>query len=52
MTMTITIVVEDGVVHTVDGLPDGWTYLVEDNDVNGFDIGVYKREQDNASNSN
>ena len=50
--MIITIAFENGNVQYVEGLPDGWTYLVEDNDVNGFDIGVYKREQDNASNSN
>jgi hypothetical protein len=41
MTMTITIVVEGGVVQDVEGLPDGWTYLIEDNDING-------REQENA----
>jgi hypothetical protein len=41
MTMTITIVVEGGVVQDVEGLPDGWAYLIEDNDING-------REQENA----
>ena len=38
--MIITIVVEGGVVQDVEGLPDGWTYLIEDNDNSGFDIGV------------
>ena len=46
MTIIITIVVEDGIVQNVEGLPDGWTYLVEDNDVNGFDIGVWKSEDE------
>ena len=41
----LTIVVEDGVVQSVEGLPSGWTYLVEDNDISGFEIGVYRREQ-------
>ena len=38
----ITIVVEGGVVQSVEGLPDGWTYLVEDNDIDGFNLGVWK----------
>jgi len=46
--MIITIVFENGIVQDVEGLPDKWTYLVEDNDINGFDIGVYRREQENA----
>ena len=46
MTIIITIVVEDGIVQNVEGLPDGWTYLVEDNDVNGFDVGVWKSEDE------
>ena len=50
--MIITIVFENGNVQNVEGLPDGWTYLVEDNDSNGFDIGVYKMEKDNANYSN
>ena len=45
--MIITIVVEGGVVQNVEGLPDGWTYLIEDNDINGFNMGVYRREQEN-----
>ena len=46
--MIITIVFENGNVQNVEGLPDGWTYLVEDSDNSGFDIGIYKREQDNG----
>ena len=34
MTMTITIVVEGGVVQDVEGLPDGWKYTVADLDTN------------------
>ena len=41
----LTIVVEDGVVQSVEGLPSGWTYQVEDNDNSGFEIGVFRREQ-------
>ena len=45
--MIITIVFENGIVQDVEGLPDKWTYLVEDNDINGFNMGVYRREQEN-----
>ena len=44
--MIITIVFENGIVQDVEGLPDKWTYLVEDNDINGFDIGVWKSEEE------
>ena len=47
--MIITITFENGNIQYVEGLPDGWTYLVEDNDVNGFDIGVWKSEEDNVT---
>ena len=41
----LTIVVEDGVVQDVKGLPDGWTYQIDDHNVSGFNVGVYRREQ-------
>ena len=41
----LTVVVEDGVVQDVKGLHDGWTYQVDDHDVSGFNVGVYRREQ-------
>jgi hypothetical protein len=43
----LTIVVEDGVVQTVKGLPKGWTFQVDDNNVSGFEVGIYKKEQKN-----
>ena len=42
----LTIVVEDGVVQDVEGLPSGWTFQVDDNDVSGFEVGIYKKEQE------
>jgi len=41
----LTIVVEDGVVQDVEGLPNGWTFQVDDNNVSGFEVGIYKKEQ-------
>jgi len=43
----LTVVVEDGVVQNVEGLPSGWTYQVyeQDSDNSGFEIGVYRKEQ-------
>ncbi len=41
----LTVVVEDGVVQDIQGLPDGWTYEIDDHDTSGFDIGVYREEQ-------
>ena len=32
-------------IQDVKGLPDGWTYQIDDHDISGFDIGVYRREQ-------
>ena len=43
----LTIVVEDGVVQDVEGLPSGWTFQVDDNNVSGFEVGIYKKEQEN-----
>ena len=43
----LTIVVEDGVVQNVEGLPNGWTFQVDDNNVSGFEVGIYKKEQEN-----
>ena len=40
------IVVEDGVVQGVEGLPKGWTFQVDDNNVSGFEVGIYKKEQE------
>jgi hypothetical protein len=42
----LTIVVEDGVVQDVEGLPSGWTFQVDDNNVSGFEVGIYKKEQE------
>jgi len=55
----LTVVVEDGVVSSVEGLPNGWTYQVgclerlnqqhlTNNNVAGFEIGIYKKEQTGA----
>ena len=41
----LTIVVEDGVVQNVEGLPSGWTFQVDDNNVSGFEVGIYKKEK-------
>ena len=43
----LTIVVEDGVVQDVEGLPSGWAFQVDDNNVSGFEVGIYKKEQEN-----
>jgi hypothetical protein len=46
---TLKVLVEDGVVQSVEGLPKGWTYLVDDNNVSGFEIGIYKKEKENEN---
>ena len=33
MEKTITIIVENGCVIGVDGMPDGWLYKIEDHDI-------------------
>ena len=33
LSTNINIVVENGMVQEVDGLPDGWTYTIEDLDI-------------------
>ena len=45
----LTVVVEDGVVSSVEGLPDGWTFQVDDNNVSGFEVSIYKKEQTDES---
>jgi len=46
---TLKVLVEDGVVQSVEGLPKGWTYLVDDNNVSGFEIGIYKKEKEDEN---